>query len=181
MNDQDQARRKGEIASYLNTEWGRHGVIKMKGFQYETSPFFAGDPIQAIPQRLLFVVGEWDDVLPHLGMFAAAKSGLRMPDVKVLTDLHIIETKYGRQNDELFSQSISVRGLLVLRLGFQQTRNEELPSIVWEACRVRESRRLPMVLVNEPVTPWGAGHRAWSAGLASYLEAKFHKVEIPSP
>lgn len=170
-----------EIQSYMYREWRRQGLVGMQGFRFSDSPLFTVNPATAIPNRLLFVHGDWDAVLPHLAMFAAARSGLAEPDVKVLTDLQLVEAKYGRDNPVLFSQAMSIRGLLLFRLGFQLTKNEELPAIIWEACRIRESQRLPTILVNEPITPWGSGHRAWSSGFSSYLEARFLRVEIPPP
>lgn len=133
--------------------------------------------------RWLFVTGAWGAVMHHLSFYAAGlvvageESDSTIP-VEVMTDMQLVEAKYDRDRDGSFSERISHPGFLVLRLGVQMSRNEELPNLVWEVCRVRETRDLPVALVNEPITPWRKGHRAWSPELASYLEDRFLCVTI---
>lgn len=133
-----------------------------------------------LPARFL-ITGAWETVVFHLTAYALKLQevlNLCRTSVEVLTDMQLIETRFDRSAEAPFSQRITRAGFLVIRLGFQGTKNTELPGVVWEALRVRESSNLPIVLTCEPFRPWSKSHPAWSDELDKFIIMKLAKVSI---
>ena len=124
----------------------------------------------------------WDTAVHHLAWYAGvlAKLGLLAEGSypQVIDDAQLIEMRFREDAEESWTQRVSGPGLLVLRLGVTMTKNVELPNAVWEVSRIRETRKLPIALVNEPYTPWTKSHRAYSPELDRYLTDRFHRVEV---
>lgn len=165
------------------TPWLEPGGVRSdKSPLMEDEPDEDGWKVPLMPPHF-FVTGLWAPVARHLAVYSSALVARRLVKphdipVLVINDLELVEVRFARNSDERFSTKISAPGFVVLRLGVQTTRNEELPNIVWETCRIRETRRQPIVLVNEPFTPWGSGHRCFSPELDRYLGDRFHRVAI---
>jgi hypothetical protein len=132
-----------------------------------------------VPQNV-FVEGLWLHVKPHLATYLVAQ---RRPAYTVTNDMQLIEWKFGRNNDSVFSTIVRSTPVLIIRLGFQLSTNAELANVLFETIRQREldGPRSRTVIVNEPFTPWKRGHKAFSEELDAYLEAAFVRVKVATP
>jgi hypothetical protein len=145
-----------------------------------------GDPAQTATlktdRRLVFLNGWWDGAAgatsckPDLVRLLITRG--RPSPVAVVTDTQLLDAKYTRSSDgRSFTDAVMKPAALIIRVGLWGGKaHEALPGVVVEAVRLRASQTT--ILVNEPITPWGKRHVAWSEPLEQLLEQRGARFTI---
>ena len=92
--------------------------------------------------------------------------------VVTFTDTQLLELKYARSsNGDSFTDAVTKPDTLIVRVGIWGGRTHEaLPGVIVEVVRLRAAKLT--VLLNEPLTPWGKRHAAWSEALEQLLDQR---------
>jgi hypothetical protein len=175
-----------KILHHVNREfsdlWAFHTGRKAREVLDASGIFSRTEPPREGHSRL-FLRGYWHDLQLLCGYYLiwAAKRdiwGYRLTDDYKLTQAWLSN----EEGHETFDSIVRSPEILIIRLGFQTTKNEQLPGLVLQALRQREDSGKRTIVVLEPYSAWApGGHRAFSAELDAYLTAQYVTVKWKRP
>lgn len=147
-------------------------------------------------KKNLVLVGTWNTVAQCVALtigthVAMMDEGHRSYRVKMATDLELLDMYFDREEQEVSKQfrtqtsalktfvDPSSCALLIIRLGFLQTKNIAGPDALWKALQYRSTATTWVIV--DPGHPYVKNYHGWSEEVESLLGSPWWgRVEFPS-